>query len=129
MTSLLTGTDTLELLQGKIDNVGTESSSREIDYEKLNKTMLQMSCYRFLPEYFKPQFLLGLTATPERMDGKNIYEICDYNVPYEISLKDGINIGMSVKVQLMYFLNQRKGGQIILVCHHGESLFFKASGI
>ena len=49
VTSLLTGTDTLELLQGKIDNVGTESSSREIDYEKLNKTMLQMSCYRFLP--------------------------------------------------------------------------------
>ena len=56
VTSLLTGTDTLELLQGKIDNVGTESSSREIDYEKLNKTMLQMSCYRFLPEYFKPGF-------------------------------------------------------------------------
>lgn len=30
------------------------------------------------------------------MDGKNIYEICDYNVPYEISLKDGINKGMLV---------------------------------
>ena len=47
--------------------------------------------YRRIVEYFRPQFLLGLTATPERMDGKNIYEICDYNVPYEISLKDGIN--------------------------------------
>jgi hypothetical protein len=47
-------------------------------------------------DYFKPQFLLGLTATPERMDGKNIYEICDYNVPYEISLKDAINKGMLV---------------------------------
>ena len=52
--------------------------------------------YRKIVEYFKPQFLLGLTATPERMDGKNIYEICDYNVPYEISLKDGINKGMLV---------------------------------
>lgn len=30
------------------------------------------------------------------MDGKNIYEICDYNVPYEISLKDGISKGMLV---------------------------------
>ncbi|MBR1740369.1 MAG: DEAD/DEAH box helicase family protein, partial [Lachnospiraceae bacterium] len=30
--------------------------------------------YRRIVEYFKPQFLLGLTATPERMDGKNIYE-------------------------------------------------------
>lgn len=45
---------------------------------------------------FKPKFLLGLTATPERMDGKNIYEICDYNVPYEISLKEAINKGMLV---------------------------------
>lgn len=52
--------------------------------------------YRRIVEYFKPQFMLGLTATPERMDGKNIYEICDYNVPYEISLKDAINKGMLV---------------------------------
>jgi superfamily II DNA or RNA helicase len=52
--------------------------------------------YRRIVDYFKPQFLLGLTATPERMDGKNIYEICDYNVPYESSLKDAINKGMLV---------------------------------
>ena len=52
--------------------------------------------YQRIVNYFKPQFLLGLTATPERMDGRNIYEICDYNVPYEISLKDGINKGMLV---------------------------------
>lgn len=50
--------------------------------------------YRNIVEYFKPKFMLGLTATPERMDGKNIYEICDYNVPYEITLKDAINKGM-----------------------------------
>ncbi len=52
--------------------------------------------YRRIVEYFKSEFLLGLTATPERMDGKNIYEICDYNVPYEISLKSAINKGMLV---------------------------------
>ena len=52
--------------------------------------------YQRIVKYFKPQFLLGLTATPERMDGRNIYEICDYNVPYEISLKDAINKGMLV---------------------------------
>ena len=52
--------------------------------------------YQRIVEYFKPQFLLGLTATPERMDGRNIYELCDYNVPYEISLKDAINKGMLV---------------------------------
>ena len=52
--------------------------------------------YRRIVDYFKPQFLLGLTATPDRMDGRNIYEICDYNVPYEISLKDAINKGLLV---------------------------------
>ena len=50
--------------------------------------------YRRIVNYFKPQFLLGLTATPERMDGRNIYEICDYIVPYEISLKEAINKGV-----------------------------------
>ena len=52
--------------------------------------------YQRIVNYFKPQFLLGLTATPERMDGRNIYELCDYNVPYEISLKEAINKGILV---------------------------------
>ncbi len=52
--------------------------------------------YKHIVEYFKPEFLLGLTATPERMDGRSIYEICDYNVPYEIPLKEAINKGMLV---------------------------------
>ena len=52
--------------------------------------------YKKIMEYFKPRFLLGLTATPERMDGRNIYALCDYNAPYEIGLKDAINKGMLV---------------------------------
>ncbi len=52
--------------------------------------------YLRIINYFRPKFLLGLTATPERMDNRNIYEVCDYNVPYEISLKDAINRGMLV---------------------------------
>lgn len=52
--------------------------------------------YQNIIEYFKPKFLLGLTATPERLDRKNIYDICDYNVPYELTLKDAINKGMLV---------------------------------
>ena len=54
------------------------------------------SSYVKIINYFKPKFLLGLTATPERLDCKNIYELCDYNVPYEIDLKDAINRGMLV---------------------------------
>ena len=52
--------------------------------------------YRKIVDYFQPKFLLGLTATPERMDGRNIYEICDYNVPYELPLADAINKGLLV---------------------------------
>ena len=37
--------------------------------------------------YFEPKFLLGLTATPERMDGKNILALCNYNLIGEIGLK------------------------------------------
>lgn len=54
------------------------------------------NAYRKIVDYFQPKFLLGLTATPERMDGRNIYEICDYNVPYELPLADAINKGMLV---------------------------------
>lgn len=52
--------------------------------------------YQKIISYFRPEFLLGLTATPERLDGRNIYELCDYNVPYEISLKEAINKGILV---------------------------------
>lgn len=36
--------------------------------------------------HLKPAFLLGMTATPERTDGFNVYELFDYVVPYEIRL-------------------------------------------
>lgn len=60
--------------------------------------------YEKIIEYFKPNFLLGLTATPERTDGRSIYEICDYNVPYEINLYQAINRGDSCSVPLLWNL-------------------------
>jgi len=35
--------------------------------------------YGNILEYFTPRFLLGLTATPERMDNKDVFALCDYN--------------------------------------------------
>ena len=52
--------------------------------------------YRKIIDYFEPQFLLGLTATPERADNGDIYELCDYNIAYECNLKTGINNGWLV---------------------------------
>lgn len=52
--------------------------------------------YENLIEYFEPKFLLGLTATPDRMDNKDIYKLCDYNIAYECNFKVGINNGWLV---------------------------------
>ena len=52
--------------------------------------------YEKLMEYFTPKFLLGLTATPDRMDNKDIYKWCDYNIAYECNFKIGINNGWLV---------------------------------
>lgn len=41
----------------------------------------------------KTRFLLGLTATPERADGHNVMELCDWNVAYEIRLPAAIRGG------------------------------------
>jgi superfamily II DNA or RNA helicase len=52
--------------------------------------------YQNIFSYFKPRFLLGLTATPYRMDNSDIFVLCDDNVIYEITLKDSINRGLLV---------------------------------
>ena len=49
--------------------------------------------YLNIINYFKPKFLLGLTATPERLDNKDVFALCDYNNVYEIRLKEAINKG------------------------------------
>lgn len=47
--------------------------------------------YLKLIDYFKPEILLGLTATPERMDGENILEHFNDRIASEIRLSDAID--------------------------------------
>ena len=42
------------------------------------------------------RFLLGLTATPERVDGQDVLKICDYTVAYEVRLPEAVNRGWLV---------------------------------
>lgn len=42
--------------------------------------------YSNLINFFQPKFLLGMTATPERPDGGDIFKLFDYNIAYEIRL-------------------------------------------
>ena len=76
--------------------------------------------YLRIVNYFKPKFLLGLTAAPERMDRKNIYEICDYNVPYEISLKEAINKGLLVPFHYYGIYDETDYSKLHLIKEHYE---------
>ncbi|RBP34401.1 superfamily II DNA or RNA helicase [Oceanihabitans sediminis] len=47
--------------------------------------------YRAIIDYFKPKILLGLTATPERMDGGDILEDFHDRIAAEIRLPEALN--------------------------------------
>jgi superfamily II DNA or RNA helicase/HKD family nuclease len=49
--------------------------------------------YRKIIERFRPQFLLGLTATPDRLDGADLLGLCGDNLVYECGLAEGIARG------------------------------------
>ena len=46
--------------------------------------------YKKIIDYFEPEFLLGLTATENRMDNRDVVEIFDNNIPFELRLRDAI---------------------------------------
>lgn len=46
--------------------------------------------YQKILDYFEPKFLLGITATPDRMDNKDVYSICGGNTAYRIHFIDAI---------------------------------------
>ena len=52
--------------------------------------------YQKILKHFRPQFLLGITATPERMDREDVFSLFDQNVPYELRLRDAIINGLVV---------------------------------
>ncbi|WJE55131.1 DEAD/DEAH box helicase family protein [Bacillus cereus] len=49
--------------------------------------------YQKVLDYFSPNFLLGITATPDRNDFRDIYSICDGNVAYRIDFMEAIQRG------------------------------------
>lgn len=50
--------------------------------------------YQALLNYYKPQILLGLTATPERMDGQNVLEHFENRIAAELRLGEAIDYGL-----------------------------------
>ncbi|WP_062515131.1 DUF3427 domain-containing protein [Halobacillus sp. KGW1] len=76
-------------------NVMRTFDAKAFDYiliDEVHKAGAQS--YLKVMDYFKPQFLLGMTATPERTDGFNLFELFDYNVAYEIRLQEALEADM-----------------------------------
>jgi superfamily II DNA or RNA helicase/diadenosine tetraphosphate (Ap4A) HIT family hydrolase/HKD family nuclease len=46
--------------------------------------------YRKVLDHFTPAFLLGLTATPDRMDGADLLALCGDHLAYQCDLVEGI---------------------------------------
>ena len=64
----------------------------EFDYIVIDEAHHSASeSYQKVINYFTPKFLLGLTATPERMDNYNIFDIFDGNIAMELRLKEALD--------------------------------------
>ncbi|UYN85536.1 MAG: DEAD/DEAH box helicase family protein [Cyclobacteriaceae bacterium] len=79
-------------------NVLYEFSPDEFDYIIVDEVHHgQAPSYQIVLEYFQPNFfMLGLTATPDRMDRKDIFELFDYQKVFEYTLNEAIENGFLV---------------------------------
>ncbi len=50
--------------------------------------------YDSIISYFNPRFMLGMTATPERMDQADVFRLFDYNIAYELRLQKAMEMEM-----------------------------------
>lgn len=46
--------------------------------------------YQKIMNYFIPQLYLGMSASPDRTDGFDVYSLFDHNIAYEIRLQDAL---------------------------------------
>lgn len=70
----------------------SEFDKNEFDYICYDEVHhIVAECGKKILNYFNPEFLLGLTTTPERMDNQDIFELFEQNVPFELRLRDAIN--------------------------------------
>ncbi|WP_297520557.1 DUF3427 domain-containing protein [uncultured Clostridium sp.] len=69
----------------------------EFDYIVIDEAHHSSSItYQRVLNYFKPKFLLGMTATPERSEGTDIFDIYDNNIALEIRLTEALKENLVV---------------------------------
>lgn len=106
-------------LFGTVQTVSQKQMLEQLDPEEFDYILIDEAhrvaapTYRKILNHFAPKFLLGMTATPERMDKQNIYEIFDYHLAYEIRLKDALNEQMLAPFHYVGVEDYTVDGQVI----------------
>lgn len=78
---------TIQTMERNLDNFNKD----EFEYIIIDEAHHSTSpTYKKVLYYFRPKFLLGMTATPERCDTGNIFDIFDNNVAIEIRLHEAL---------------------------------------
>ncbi|MBA8759982.1 DUF3427 domain-containing protein [Staphylococcus schleiferi subsp. coagulans] len=73
------------------DNILKQFNPSHFDYIVYDEAHRSAAeTYQKVFNYFTPNFILGMTATPERTDDLNIFEMYDYNIAYEIRLQKAL---------------------------------------
>ncbi len=74
---------------------------------------LAANTYQKVLKYFAPQFLLGMSATPERTDGCDIFQFFDHNIAYELRLNDALKNDMLVPFHYYGIADIQINGELI----------------
>lgn len=119
---VIVGTNSMEILTDKVDNITNKGDQRDIYYKLLYKTMIQMSCYRFAPVGLKPEFYVsneqyaGIVSYPGNEMAYSNYAF------YDKLLTDGITVDDSGN----YFVYNHLNGSHEFVndeaCHYNPNV-------
>ncbi len=82
-----------------------------IIYDEAHRS--EAKTYQKVMDYFKPQFMLGMTATPIRTDGTNVAALFDYNIAHEIHLKDALAMDMLIPFHYFGVSDVNVDGEVI----------------
>ncbi|ABM04244.1 type III restriction enzyme, res subunit [Psychromonas ingrahamii 37] len=86
-----------DVLFASVQTIGRENHLQQFSKDHFDYVVVDefhhasAPVYSNLLAYFNPDFLLGLTATPERTDQSDILCLCDNNLVYERNLTQGID--------------------------------------
>lgn len=69
--------------------------------------------YAKIMSYFQPDFWIGMTASPDRPDGIDIYSMFDHNIAYEIRLQDALDMDLLCPFHYYGLKDITVGGQEI----------------